>query len=156
MKQNAVFLKTMFIIRSAASAYPSIRWLSYAPMIADLDMFDSNFDMGAVDRVFIAVTTRLPESLKGKLPEKDMSRFQFYESIVRVAMTKFKGHGAETVVEGLKKMFEEVLLPQVDLYMWNGFREKQIWTLEMDDLFKSNLVAMQKLYRFYFAIKKRK
>lgn len=91
MKKHAVFLKTMFIIRSAASAYPSIRWLSYAPMIADLDIFDATFDMGAVDRIFIAVTTRLPESLKGKLPEKDMSRFQFYESIVRVAMAKYKG-----------------------------------------------------------------
>lgn len=75
MKQNVVFLKTMFIIKASHSAYPAIRWLSYAPMIAELDIFDAHFEMGAVDRVFIAVTSRLPESLKGKLPEKDMARY---------------------------------------------------------------------------------
>ena len=156
MKQHAVFLKTMFTIRSAASAYPAIRWLSYAPMIADLDIFDNNFDMGAVDRVFIAVTSNLALSQSLNIPGKDMSRFQFYESIVRVAMIKYKGSATETVVEGLRKLFSEVLLPTVDLSVWAGVRENQIWTLEMDDLYKANLPAMQKLYRYYFATKKRK
>lgn len=55
------------------------------------------------------------------------------------------------MLEGLKKLFDEVLLPQVDSYMWQGFREQHIWTLEMDDLYKSNMTAMQKLYKYYFA-----
>lgn len=33
MKDNCLFLKTLFIIRSSASNYPSLRWLSYAPLI---------------------------------------------------------------------------------------------------------------------------
>lgn len=75
MREHALFLKTLFICRSSASNFPTIRWLSYAPFIYELDILDHSFEMGAVDRIFIAVTKNMDKDLIGIMPEKDMSRF---------------------------------------------------------------------------------
>ena len=68
-------MKTLFIVKSSASNYPSIRWLSFADFVHDLDLIDHHFDMGAVDRIYIAVTKNMDQELLGTMPEKDMSRF---------------------------------------------------------------------------------
>jgi len=80
-----VFLKTVFIIKGAASYYPSIRWLDYESMVTEWKIVDNKFESSSVDRIYIAVTKNLNKALVGVIPEKDMSRFQFYESIVRIA-----------------------------------------------------------------------
>ena len=56
----------------------------------NLDIIDQHFEMGAIDRIFIAVTKNMEKDLIGILPEKDMSRFQFYEALVRIAFFKYK------------------------------------------------------------------
>ena len=75
MKENCLFLKTLFILWSSTSNYPSLRWLNYATFIQKLDILDQHFEMGAVDRIFIAVTKNMDKDLIGIMPEKDMSRF---------------------------------------------------------------------------------
>jgi len=35
-------------------------------------------------------------------------------------------------------------------------REQEIWTIEFDDLYKTNLAAMNKLWKYYFIKKKTK
>jgi len=40
MVKNCEFLKTYFIIHSSASYFPVIRWLYYAPMVTDWNIFD--------------------------------------------------------------------------------------------------------------------
>ena len=44
--------------------------------------------------------------------------------------------------------------PLYDNYIWMGWRTEKLWCLEIDDLYKTNMKAMEKLYRFYFIIKK--
>lgn len=90
MQSEACFLKTLFIVRSSASNFPVIRWLSYSPMVTEWGLADADFEMATVDRVFISVTKNVDKALQGLLPEKDMSRFQFYEALVRIAFFKYK------------------------------------------------------------------
>jgi hypothetical protein len=157
MKENSLFLKNLFIIRSSMSNYPVIRWLNYAPMITDFEIFDSNFEMSSVDRIFISVTKNMDPTLRGILPEKDMSRFQFYESLVRIGLFKYKlGNITKSIYEGVKILIEDVLIPKYDNYIWMPFREQKLWCLDIDDLYKANLIAMNKLYKFYFDKKKTK
>ena len=75
MKKESVYLKSLFIVRSSLSYYPSIRWLSYSEFVTNLNINDAQFEMSAVDRIFIAVTKNMDKDLHGILPEKDMSRF---------------------------------------------------------------------------------
>lgn len=35
-----------------------------------------------------------------------------------------------------------------------GWREENLWCLDIDDLYKTNLTAMNKLYKFFFKVKK--
>lgn len=156
MAANSEFLKTLFVIRSSASYFPVIRWLSYAPMVSEWNLLDENFEMGAVDRTFIAVTKNMDKALQGTLPEKDMSRFQFYESLVRLANLKYKQNNlTETVYEGVKLLID-VLKKRYDNYIWMGWRQDLLWTLEMNDLYKTNLTALTKLWKYYFVVKKTK
>ena len=66
--------------------------------------------MSAVDRIYIAVTKNMDKELHGLLPEKDMSRFQFYESLVRIAFFKYKQTGlTKNIFEGVERLINENL-----------------------------------------------
>ena len=116
-------MKTLFIVRSSLSNYPCIRWLNFAPFISDLNVLDQQFDMTTVDRIFISVTKNLDKELHGILPEKDMSRFQFYESLVRIAFYKYKQSGKEpTTLDALKRLVSEHLKLKGKNEVWMDWR----------------------------------
>ena len=112
--------------------------------------------MGAVDRIFITVTKNMDKSLQGILPEKDMSRCMFYESLVRIADFKYRQTKLKpTTLEGIKELVNGVLKPRADDWIWMGWRKEKLWCLEIDDLYRTNLTAMQRLWKYYFLAKKR-
>ena len=74
MKKNSAFLKTLFIVRSAASNYPVIRWLGFSPLVTEWSILDNDFEMATVDRIFIAATKNMDKSLVGILPDGAMCR----------------------------------------------------------------------------------
>lgn len=77
--------------------------------------------------------------------------------MVRIALFKYKLGGiTKNVFDGLKILLEEVLVPKYDNYVWMPLRENKLWCLEIDDLYKTNLLAMNKLYKYYFDKKKTK
>ena len=102
MKSEIEFLKTAFIIRSSQSHFPVIKTLSFNHMIQNCQIYEQQFESTTVDRIFIAVTKNTDPELRGKIPDKDMSRMHFYEAIVRVAYYKFK-HAQTTPLEAVKK-----------------------------------------------------
>ena len=115
--------------------------------------------MTACDRIFIAVTKNMDKNLVGILPEKDMSRLLFYETIVRIAFFKYKINGlTNTTYEGLKILVNDVIDRKFDtqLYKWMGWRLQNLWQLDVNDLYKNNLPAMQLLYRIFNFQKKRR
>lgn len=86
-----------------------------------------------------------------------MSRYQFYEGIVRIANFKYKLNGlTENTYEGLKILVNDVFKKTYDNHVWMGWRVQKLWKLEIDDLYKSNLKPMKKLYEYYFKVKKTK
>lgn len=158
MKKQSVFLKTVMIIESAQSYFPVIQPLYFDTMVGSWGIINQKFKTDAVTRIFLGVTKNMKKELVGTLPEKDMSRYQFYEALVRIAMVKYKETGeTETVLEGVKILINDVLKKHYeDNYPWMGWREEKLWTIEFDDLYKTNLAAMTKLWKFYFIKKKTK
>ena len=62
---------------------------------------------------------------------------------MRIALFKYKLGGiTDTVYSGLEKLVEEVLEQKFSVYNWMGWRETKLWTMEIDDLYRSNLLAM--------------
>lgn len=43
-----------------------------------------------------------------------------------------------------------------DISMWMPWRQSKLYTLEIDDLYKSNLIQMRALHRCFFVAKKTK
>ena len=62
---------------------------------------------------------------------------------------------APTTLDGVK-MLLSVLKTCYDNWIWMGWRTEKLWTLENDDLYKTNLSAMTKLWKYYFIAKKNK
>ena len=126
-------------------------------MVRSWDIFTEKFNKLEVDNIFLRITKNIPEELVGKMPEKDMSRFQFYEALVRIAYVRYKTSGlTQTTSEGLHILIEDVLKKKYDNAIWISWRENKLWTLQVDDLYKVNLSSMKKLYAFYFDIRKTK
>ena len=51
---------------------------------------------------------------------------------------------------------EDVLKKKYTTYVWMGWRREELWTLEIDDVYKTNIKAMTKLWKYYFIAKKTK
>ena len=81
----------------------------------------------------------------------------FYEAIVRIAFFKYKLPGTcETVIQALKKLMNDVMKPANNNNEWMPWRTDKLWCLDIDDLYRTNLAAMKKLWSYYFAVKKTK
>ena len=65
-----------------------------------------------------------------------------------MAKTKFYEKGAcKTVHESCRRLIEEYIVPNsCEVMAWQEFREKELWTLEIDDIMKANLVGIQGLF----------
>ena len=66
-----------------------------------------------------------------------------------MAKTKFFEKGiCKTVHESLEKLMLEYIIPNsIEQMEWQEFRENKLYTLEVDDLFKANLSAIEKLFK---------
>ena len=76
-------LKTLFILLAANSNFPAITWIDYTNFLNNCKIIDKNLQLSTVDRVFIATKVAVRELTDN--PERDMSRYEFYESLVRIA-----------------------------------------------------------------------
>jgi hypothetical protein len=65
--------------------------------------------LATIDRIFIA--TKVSVHGISDLPERDMTRFEFYESLVRVAAAKYKDSGIEkSYISSLRRLLNESIL----------------------------------------------
>ena len=145
------FLRELFAVKASFSKFPQINLLKYLPLVQEMGIIDQGFEQGTVDRIFIGITKNLEKELRGVLSEKDMSRFQFYESIVRLAFYKYKATGVyPSTFESLKHLVEQNMLPNFSNASWMPWRKEKLWTLAVNDLYTSNLGSMQALYQLNF------
>lgn len=86
-----MFLRNVFIVKSSNSSTPIIRSFEFHEFVQSLNILDNNFSQDAVDRIFISTTSNFDKSLA--LVPKEMCRFMFYESLVRIAYFKYWQNG---------------------------------------------------------------
>jgi len=96
---------------------------------------------------FIATNVELERNDEN--PDRDLNRAEFFEILLRIANDKFKKPKlAETYAQALRKLIREHLLVYYDPVMtYQDWREKYLWTLEVEDIFKINAAALQRLYK---------
>jgi hypothetical protein len=86
------------------------------------------------------------------MPPNDMSRYQFLEALVRVAEYCYvNANWFENTDDALKRLLSDIKRStQNKVDVWQLWREENLWTLEIDDLFRANGQALLRIYRGYF------
>lgn len=85
-------------------------------------------------------------------PQDALQRFEFVEVIVRLAQDKFYSPKlAPTMADAVSRILAENFFLHGDYTEWQAFREKELWTLEINDIFEANLELLKKLYKMYLA-----
>jgi len=70
-----------------------------------------------------------------------MCRFQFYEAIVRLGIYRFyQTKQKATAYEAVKYLRNDVMKNKSEAHKWMEWRYDKLWTVDVDDLIKSNLV----------------
>lgn len=52
----------------------------------------------------------------------------------------------ETSLDAVKYLINNILKPNFDISAWQVWREKYLWIIEVDDILKSNIVALKALH----------
>lgn len=90
------------------------------------------------------VDTNIKSALSSKVvgtQDSNCLRFQFLELLVRMAISKYQeSKRAQTPFDAVKMLLRKDILPNVDEIKekWEGFRQKQLWTLEVNEMFEAN------------------
>ena len=102
------------------------------------------------DRMFISVKNN-PVTMEGK-DNTSICRYEFFESLVRIAQQKYFDTGlCESVSDALKRTIEEDILKNFPLDGWQEFRNENPWLLHVSDVLFVNKDGIMKLMtsKFY-------
>jgi len=131
-------LKKIYIALISQSTYPNISWLEFSHFCHQCNLIDKQFNISALDRVFIATNVEI-EQLDDN-PDRALCRYELYEILIRIAGVKFKDtRMCATYPEALEKLMEEYILKFAYNPSWQEFRDEELWTLEVNDLLEANL-----------------
>lgn len=81
-------------------------------------------------------------------------RFEFWEYLVRIALEKYKTV-CKTPSEMFAKLISDKVLTYTDFEPWQGFRDEQLWTIDVNDILEANEKELKKIYQsFQTSVKK--
>ena len=76
----------------------------------------------------------------------ELWRYEFYEILVRIANERYRKHGhCSSIYDALEYLINDHILPYSNPGQWQEFRDKTLWTLEVNDLFEANLENLKKV-----------
>lgn len=114
-------------------------------------------DLKLSDIDFEFIATKAGNKNKPLNPERWLVRYQLMEIFVRIALHKFFKTQKEVTDPATKltesgsimKLFNEYLLGQFKKYDCNKWRVEKLWTKTNDEIIKSHLKTIKRLYEMY-------
>lgn len=103
-----------------------------------------------IDRLFI--NTNFEQVNQVNNPDKNLIRFEFIELLVRIAGAKFRERVCKTWTDSFEKLWEENVLPITEMHTWQGFRDEQLYTVEVNDVLHANDELIRQVYQKYFTL----
>ena len=155
LRKHIRFIKDCYISEITRGIYPYIGWIDFSNFCDRCKIYDKQVLLSTVDRIFIATNVETSEKMQDN-PEKALCRFEFFEILLRVASAKFKETGiVNTYHEALEKLLKEHIIPYAKPERWQAFRDEELWTLDVNDVFEANLEGLKKVYSFYWEPRKK-
>ena len=139
-------LKETFIAIAATSAWPNVGQLDFCDFATKARFLDAAVNISCVDRSFIAANLKVADVATA--PSNGLKRFEFLEIIVRLANSKYgETKVVKTYAEATEKLITDCVLPYFVPEPWQEFRDKELWTIDVNDLLESNLENLENVYR---------
>ena len=106
-------------------------------------------NISSIDRTFIAANLKV-EGASAAAPSNGLKRFEFLEILVRLANIKYlESKIVKTYAEATEKLMVECILPYFTPEPWQEFRDKELWTIDVNDMLEANLENLNKIYEHY-------
>lgn len=132
---------------ATGSSYPALDLYTFSDWAREAKLMDNNVTQTMIDLAFIA--TNYEEEEQQVNDDNSLLRYEFLEILLRLSKEKYMTDGrCTTMAQSFKKMIEEVILKYKG-YSWQPFRDKELWTLEVNDTLEANLAGITKLYKLY-------
>ena len=139
-------LKETFLAIAATSAWPNVGQLDFCDFATKARFLDAQVNIACVDRSFIAANLKVAD--QATAPSNGLKRFEFLEILVRLANSKYgEPKIVKTYAEATEKLITECVIPYYTPDPWQEFRDKELWTIDVNDLLESNLESLEAIYR---------
>lgn len=151
------FLKDCFLTIIAQSSYPAITTNDFFNFFQKCKVTDPvTLPLATIDRIHIAACVKSKDNINFSTQGNALVRFEFFESLVRVALARYKESGeVDTFTEALKLLIEDKMLKLANPEPWQIFRDEELWTLDVNDVMETNLQSLRTVYTsFMTPIKK--
>ena len=97
--------------------------------------------------MFIAANVETKDSKSADNPDKSLVRYEWFEVLIRIANEKYKRYGeADTFTKALDMLVQENVIPYRNDDEWQGFRDKHLWCMDVNDVYEANLETLKKIY----------
>ncbi|TMW67056.1 hypothetical protein Poli38472_012172 [Pythium oligandrum] len=128
----------------------SVPWSGYMEFLSEGRILDENSEYcryADLENVFVAANLELTQEAKEKdNPDRSLTRFEFLEVVIRIAINKFHRTGvSDTPVRAVEKLLLEHLVP-ICPEDPNEFRTRFLYTEEVSEIFSEHIVLLQDVY----------
>ena len=130
------YLKLVFLHATCHSNYPYLSWYEYGPLAEELQLFaDGILKQSNLDVIYRACCHK---ALKGE-KKSGLTRPEFLDSLVRIAKHKyFDTDIAVNMKDACEILIEQHFKKHMKLPRWQTFRDRELWTLGVNDVFYFN------------------
>jgi hypothetical protein len=149
--KNFAGIKSVFHFEISKSLFPCISWIDFTNFCISCKVPDNECVLATLDRLFIATNVIVAgQSAADENPDNALCRFEFLEIMVRLANAKYRETGkAPSYSEALKRLLKENLFANREL-VWQEFRDKELWTIDVNDVMEANIFGLKKIYESHF------
>eukprot|EP00351_Strombidinopsis_sp_SopsisLIS2011_P000241 CAMPEP_0116885694 /NCGR_PEP_ID=MMETSP0463-20121206/19214_1 /TAXON_ID=181622 /ORGANISM="Strombidinopsis sp, Strain SopsisLIS2011" /LENGTH=116 /DNA_ID=CAMNT_0004544711 /DNA_START=480 /DNA_END=830 /DNA_ORIENTATION=+ len=104
-------------------------------------LVDETMKLANIDLLYVSTYAKTKGNIKNK---NGLIRCEFLEILVRIAKFKFLETGkCSSFKDATTKLIEEYVKPNNNtLFPWQDFRDKELWTLEINDVLHANLSGL--------------
>ena len=139
---------------ASKSNFPSVTLLDFTNFADQCKIFDKYVNLSTIDRLFIATNVEIIANDEN--PDKELCRFELFEILLRLANVKYRESGiCPNFEKALEKILKENVFAHYKIHSWQEFRDKELWTADVNDVLEANLEGLKKVYAYFFDPRKK-
>ena len=135
-------LKHIFVNLISGDNYPHIGWNEFGAFCRQVGILDGTTPTATVDRMFIATKVGAPNEGSGNT----LFRHEFLEIMMRISNVKYRETGQAATHHAALSMMLESIIHRFATRPWQEFRDASLWTVEVDQVLKTNADPLRKVY----------